>query len=242
MTQPITVSLVPATLLVGAILGYMLATLSPSPKPTPKPTTRKPKLTPKSTPKPTYHLRYMNELLKLDCAPELLALKIFPDAKEVSESFSMYEALYRHVGINEIPVNPINDLSSYTGDNVVLVVGDGSTPRIGALCAFMLGKKDWVVYSVDPQMRPVTHPAQSGNSDKDDPSSCYSSIKNLRVVRGFIEDVSIHAKKVIIVMMHCHVTLSKVLESIHESTQIDGIVCCSCCNWSNIISAPLQHQ
>ena len=96
--------------------------------------------------KPTKTTRYIDELVRLDCAPLLLELKIFPDAKEITEAMAMYAAFRRFVQPN-VPKDKAN------GRNCIVCVGDGSTPRCASV--FALRCKDWEAIAVDPQMRVV---------------------------------------------------------------------------------------
>lgn len=91
--------------------------------------------------KPT--LRYMTELLHMKCAPDLLALGLFPNAKELAESMATYNAVRRH-----LPGFAMDD------PGVALVaVGDGHVPRTAALFAY---RTSWMCHSVDPAMREIT--------------------------------------------------------------------------------------
>lgn len=83
--------------------------------------------------------RYIDEFIRLSCAPDLLALKLFPNAKEITESLGAYNAVRQHLWLN-------------FGDSsiCVLVVGDGVVPRTAATFAF---RSRWTCYSVDPRMR-----------------------------------------------------------------------------------------
>ncbi len=82
--------------------------------------------------------RYLDDFVKLKCAPDLLALGVFPNSKEITESFAAFEAAKRF-GLN-------------WGDPAlrVCVIGDGSTPRTGATFAF---RTRWGVVSIDPKAR-----------------------------------------------------------------------------------------
>lgn len=85
-------------------------------------------------------LRYMTELMRMKCAPDLLSLGLFPNAKELAESMAAYNAVRRH-------------LTGFAMDDpgVVLVsVGDGHVPRTAALFAY---RTAWKCRSVDPLMR-----------------------------------------------------------------------------------------
>lgn len=83
-------------------------------------------------------LRYLNELVRLRCTNDLLALRLFPDMKEITESFGAYSAVRDHLD------HRLSDPSI-----TVLVVGDGHTPRTGATFAF---RSAWSCYSVDPRL------------------------------------------------------------------------------------------
>lgn len=82
--------------------------------------------------------RYLDSFVKLKCSPDLLALGVFPNSKEITESFAAFEASKRF-GLN-------------WGDPSirVCVIGDGSTPRTGATFAF---RTRWEVVSIDPKAR-----------------------------------------------------------------------------------------
>lgn len=78
----------------------------------------------------------------LRCAPGLLAAVGWggDPAKEISEAMACVEAVRRRV-----PRGTLADRS-----RSVLVVGDGTSPRVGAMLAVRSG---WSVVSVDPAMR-----------------------------------------------------------------------------------------
>mmetsp|Transcript_5141 Transcript_5141/g.9466 ORF Transcript_5141/g.9466 Transcript_5141/m.9466 type:complete len:430 (+) Transcript_5141:107-1396(+) len=135
-------------------------------------------------------LGYLDELLMCRCAPDLLNLGLYPNAKEVTESFSLFNATRRHMQKHFDPKDP----------NVVcVVVGDGSTPRTAAMMCY---RTKWKVYSVDPMM-------------KLDPK--WNNIRNLKVYRAPIEDVTItvpKGHKALVLCMHTHVTLECCLYSL----------------------------
>lgn len=82
--------------------------------------------------------RYLDEFVRFSRSPELLALKLFPNAKEISESFGAY--------------NAVRNLRLDFGDPsiCVLAVGDGCVPRTAATFAL---RSRWTCFSVDPNMR-----------------------------------------------------------------------------------------
>ena len=83
------------------------------------------------------HLGYVNAFMRRRCAPDLLALRVFPDAKEITESEGLRRAAIDGCGCD--PRDP---------GIAAVVVGDGATPRTGALLAFTTR---WQVVSIDPR-------------------------------------------------------------------------------------------
>ena len=73
---------------------------------------------------PGLNLHYLDEFIKLDCAPNLLAARpmMFPDVKEITESMGLYNAFRRHI-LPTFQSNPP------TGKCAMVVIGDGATPR-----------------------------------------------------------------------------------------------------------------
>ena len=135
-------------------------------------------------------LRYLNEFTQLKCSPDLLSHKLFPNAKEITESFGAYNAL-RMIQTD----NPLND-------NTIncIVVGDGHKPRTGALIAF---RTAWTVTSIDPLIYNKTMQYGEINS--------VEGIDRLTVMKLRIEDVPNQlmefSGKVIIVCVHSHASL-----------------------------------
>lgn len=88
-------------------------------------------------------LCYLNDFVAdLRCASDLLDMKLYPDAKEVSESMGLYNATFFSL------LKKIDDVQDVDG---IVVVGDGATPRTAAM--FALRNAKWSVYSIDPMMR-----------------------------------------------------------------------------------------
>jgi hypothetical protein len=81
---------------------------------------------------------YMDEFIRLSCAPELLQLRVFPDAKEISESMGALDAVRRNCSF------------IFNEDDLVICVGDGSTPRTATLFALMTNMQ---IVSIDPALR-----------------------------------------------------------------------------------------
>lgn len=83
---------------------------------------------------------YLAQFVRLECAPDLLSWKVFPNAKEITESMAAFSAVWGHI------------TDDFGNKKIALVsVGDGHTPRTAALFAC---RTAWKCYSVDPELRP----------------------------------------------------------------------------------------
>lgn len=149
--------------------------------------------------------RYVNRFISLNSLEEFGRYGLFPNVKEVTESFGMYNAVTSYVCGTDANINVKND------DVRVFVVGDGVTPRTAGLFAFMT---KWDCYSIDPQMR-----------DKD-----YSEIKRLLVYRQKIEDsvyIPKHGKYHIILLPHSHADIQVSYDKLkNDRTWIITMPCC----------------
>eukprot|EP00933_Yihiella_yeosuensis_P057081 TRINITY_DN56631_c0_g1_i1.p1 TRINITY_DN56631_c0_g1~~TRINITY_DN56631_c0_g1_i1.p1 ORF type:complete len:376 (+),score=70.79 TRINITY_DN56631_c0_g1_i1:53-1180(+) len=148
--------------------------------------------------------RYLSELLSLGCAPELLKLKLYPDAKELTESFAAFNAFRTYLSASFSTEDP-----SVT----VICVGDGSLPRTAALFAF---RTKWQCYAVDPQMR--------------EESNDWRGVNRCHAMCSKIEDCKFQAEKLLIVCVHAHVGLQECLDVVEAKTAL-GIVVMPCCNF-----------
>lgn len=145
--------------------------------------------------------RHINEFFRLRCASDLLALRLFPNAKEITESMSAYHAVRWLLG-------PQAGLR-FDDPNVALVaVGDGSTPRTAALFAF---RSAWKCYSIDPRLRA---------------SEFY--ITRLAAYQSLIESARFDfCIPVVIVLVHSHAPMSVVLKQI--TGPVRHVVAIPCC-------------
>lgn len=140
--------------------------------------------------------RYIDYFFSLTCAPELMLLKVFPDAKEVTESLSAYRATQRKLDVK-------------SEDKVIHVIADGSTPRTGALFAFLT---KWTIFSIDPQMK--------------DAWVTQSAVDRLCCIRDCIENVYLDLPKPdLLVLVHPHVTY-ELIRSLYPDTPMIVIPCC----------------
>lgn len=85
-------------------------------------------------------MKYIDDFLTTKCAPDLLALKLFPNAKEITETAAMYWLV-------------VNELEKYNikrSDNVVLLeTGCGTVPRTAAYFAY---RSKWECIAIDPRL------------------------------------------------------------------------------------------
>jgi hypothetical protein len=146
-------------------------------------------------------LHYVGWLLASKCAPDLLALRLYPNVKEWTESAGAYHAVQRHL----VPHGW--DLSD--GSIHAVCVGDGCTPRTGGLFAFRSG---WSVHSVDPKIRQ---------------RDVYRRVDRLEVVPSRVQDWRLSAERVVVLAVHAHVGLPESLASI-EANEV-AVVAIPCC-------------
>lgn len=147
--------------------------------------------------------RYLNEFIKLDqSASDMLHLGIFPNAKEITESYGAFNAVR-------------TKLKQYKlGDPEVTVVsvGDGRTPRTATLFAF---RTKWQCVSIDPLLNKNKIPYWESN------------IQRLKCYPNMVEDLDLIYDKLIIVMVHSHANLINTLDHIRAPVRsVVGIPCC----------------
>lgn len=137
--------------------------------------------------KPT--LRYLDEFIKLKCAPDLLNLRLFPNAKEITESMATFNAVRKNI---------IYDGLNYQDEDVLLLdIGCGNTPRTAALFAF---RTKWECHAIDPRANLpkisnlITYPFNFHEYY----SSDYPELNNY--------------KAIIICAVHAHIHPSEILE------------------------------
>jgi len=154
-------------------------------------------------------LTYLDRFLKLKCASDLIELKLFPNVKEISESFAMLEAIKQHVP------GAFDNLGN-SDFTKVYVVGDGSTPRTGALVAFTSA---WSVVSIDPKLSPKQQ---------------YSRIKRLKLIKDKVGSAKFKSPKPYIILMpHAHVNFRQIRESFPLSEgNCKAIISMPCCGYA----------
>lgn len=148
--------------------------------------------------------RYMNEFIgQYKSAADLLALGIYPDAKEITESMAAFSAVRKYLKQYD-PQDPKVTLVS---------VGDGKQPRTAALFAF---KTKWNCISIDPGL------------DLTKIGTWENKIKRLTCIPQKIEDLStIYCKKVVIVAVHSHASMRETLNIVQgEERSLITVPCC----------------
>eukprot|EP00190_Bangiopsis_sp_CCMP1999_P002263 CAMPEP_0198728804 /NCGR_PEP_ID=MMETSP1475-20131203/11779_1 /TAXON_ID= ORGANISM="Unidentified sp., Strain CCMP1999" /NCGR_SAMPLE_ID=MMETSP1475 /ASSEMBLY_ACC=CAM_ASM_001111 /LENGTH=386 /DNA_ID=CAMNT_0044491273 /DNA_START=79 /DNA_END=1236 /DNA_ORIENTATION=- len=165
--------------------------------------------------------RYIDEFVgDLKCAPTLLALGVYPDGKELSESMGAFAAARSYLCSpkegNGGPSSGLNPISMSDSSVTGLFVGDGSTPRTAAMFAF---RTAWRCISVDPAMRVDNTAWGRGEVDR------------LKVHSKRIEDVQVNCDgPLVIIMFHAHVSVDMIMDSFRAKGGV-ALVTCPCCNW-----------
>lgn len=89
--------------------------------------------------------KYLNRYIRLKASADMQALELFPNLKEIQESFSIFNVIESYILKRDTNIDR-------NKENHVLcfVVGDGTTPRTAAVINFMT---KWDTISCDPIMR-----------------------------------------------------------------------------------------
>jgi hypothetical protein len=149
--------------------------------------------------------RYMDEFIKqYKSAADLLLLGIYPNAKEITESYGALNAVRTRLKQYDL-----------ADQNVTLIsVGDGKTPSTAALFAF---KTAWNCISIDPNLDQNKIPLWEGQ------------IKRLHCVSRKVEDCknSITYNKLVIVGVHSHAPIEAILQNLKgKERSLVAIPCC----------------
>merc|ERR1719242_515792 len=124
--------------------------------------------------------RYIDEFLSLKCAEDLIAHKIYPNGKEITESFSVLHALRTYLNASSKDLSSDWDYHFENSKVTAVVIGDGATPRIASLLCFIT---KWnAVYSVDPMLKIKNNKS-------------WNRIRHLQCKRSKIEDLSIKIER-----------------------------------------------
>lgn len=160
--------------------------------------------------------KYLDMFIRLRSAPELIGL--FPDAKEITETVGIFQALKNIQGIyKEIP----------SWDVVCLVPGDGALPRTGAYVALLT---HWTVYSVDPLLRDTI----TINKELNGTFINGLIYRRLYCLKQKIEDIDqIEARIGIILAVHSHADLNDAWSKLNV-TERKVTVALECCRKQEI--------
>jgi hypothetical protein len=158
--------------------------------------------------------KYIEEFVKLKCSPDLLLNNLFPNAKEITESFACYEAVRQHLWGEGEGVSPSNP------DIKFFAVGDGCQPRTAATFAY---RTAWECISIDPLLR-------TGNNKY---LIKHDRIKKLYLFRNGVENITekiignLESKIVVIGMVHSHADIERTYQALKgRETYIISIPCC----------------
>lgn len=162
-------------------------------------------------------LTYLDEFIGLTCAPDLLALKLFPNAKEITESMAMFQAVVRTA----------RGVDTKDKKTKLFVIGDGSTPRTAAMFAF---RTSWSCWSIDPALSMTTN---------------HFTIKRLSLIKDKVESINgdylstlqetiADGGRNILVLPHAHVphsSLEKLFPDVTNwSAKTNMVVTMPCCH------------
>ena len=174
--------------------------------------------------------RYMREYLGLKCRPALRQMRLFPKIKEVTESLAALHA------IGKLKID------RQRSDVLVISVGDGFTPRTGALAA-MITK--WTCISIDPGMAEsyerflkVKAIEEKVNRLKIIPFKVERDWANVKKRRSFlkneIEETDLRElqgkfSEVVFLFVHSHASVGKTLRKFSFLKSKKHIVSMPCC-------------
>lgn len=152
---------------------------------------------------PAPSARYVDEFISSRFAPDILPLRIFPNTKEITESFAAHHAARKFLR-KDFPLNDPNVN--------VICIGDGNSPRTAATFAF---RSAWNAISVDPRLK-VNFIDQ-----------WESKIKRLTCIPKRIQNWSFSCEKAVIVLVHSHAPIIDCLNAITATKRaIIAIPCC----------------
>jgi hypothetical protein len=143
--------------------------------------------------------RYLDRFVRTTVGARLAESRVFPNAKEVTESYAARAAALRFRAAFP-PSDP---------DVLLIAVADGSTPRTAATFALHTA---WQCHSVDPRLRV---------------SRRWSAIPRLTVHPRPIETCRFSASRAVVVALHSHVSLALSVGSVvADSLLVIAMPCC----------------
>jgi hypothetical protein len=138
-----------------------------------------------------YGRKYLDDLFKTRCGPDLLQRGLFPNAKEWTESCGAWHAVWKMLGWNP------GDM-----DTLVLVPGDGCSPRTAAMFTY---RSAWRAISIDPRLRDKWHGMRRITLNQDTVENVLQrALESGRVPSG-------HGliRRVLVAAVHSHAPLDK---------------------------------
>jgi hypothetical protein len=170
-------------------------------------------------------MRHITWLLRMDTLPEIWALGLWKDAKEVTESVGTVRAAFPFVSPTDARV-------------VCVVAGDGTRARTGAFAAF---STSWTVASVDPELRAEwTGPSPMG----------VQRLHGARLpLRDWVmpRDWAPEGTTLLLLLPHAHVTDDEAAGWVAANvpprcrTVAVHLPCCGKCAWSDATWRELQR-
>jgi hypothetical protein len=166
-------------------------------------------------------LTYLDQFMAYQCSSFLMDLRLFPNAKEITESMACLSAVDKH----------FKHLFKFQSSDVLCVcVGDGATPRTACLAAMRTKWRRCI--AIDP----LLVESESGYQ-----KIKVQQVKNIQRLEWFGEkiqditiDVSEEEKHVVIILPHCHVVPDTVVASfrLKEGQHATfSVVQMPCCHW-----------
>lgn len=145
-----------------------------------------------------YKSLHINRFFSLKCAADLVANQLFPNCKEITETFGAFDACQY---LNE-------EFDWGNKDINVVCVGDGTRPRTAATFCYRSAWKSW---SVDPAL-----------------TNRHYNIKRLTCIPKKIEEIRLEFNEpTLICCVHSHAKLSDCIKSITApKINIINIPCC----------------
>ena len=152
--------------------------------------------------------KYIDEMLRCICLSDLLTLKLFPNAKEITESFAAYCAVRTYC--KELMFND---------PTIRLVdVACGHAPRTAAVFAF---RTKWQCIAIDPAL-----------------SKTQYNVKRLTCYKSKIEDLELpyHHGITVITAVHAHIPLPIILDIIKSDKIV--LIAIPCCRPLELFAIP----
>jgi hypothetical protein len=155
------------------------------------------------------NMGYFDHFIKNSVSHIALEHKLFPNAKEVTETLACFYAVSQNI------LRERNDFARR--DVHIIVVGDGGTPRTASWFAL---NSAWNCYSVDPEM-----------SNK----RWENKIERLKCYRKRVEDISIDCmgEEAVLIHPHSHARLSDSVASLRNYKNL-SVVAMPCCVPQNL--------